>query len=111
MAKQLPKTEAERLEYISSTLAKRMFERRKEFLTTVATRPYKAEKATPQEMRMRMAEIRKDPAAFATMIQKVGRVKEDGRVLLPKDLIEPIMKLERELKVGVINFDMPTEEE
>ena len=98
----MPISAAEKMEYKRDELAKALFARRKELLKAAGERPYDAEPATKDAIRGRLGEMRNDPAAWGEIVAKVGKPKEDGRLLLPKKLVEEVKKYERELREGFV---------
>lgn len=99
---EVPATPAERLELKKKLLVERLHESRKQRLAAVGDRPYLGQQLSKEERMAQYGQIRQDPEAWAGILQRVGRPKEDGRLLLPKRLLKEIEELEGELRYGTI---------
>lgn len=84
------------------TLAGRLGERRKVLHKTMGTRPFKGKEVTIEQQMIEMGSLNRE--GWGQIIQKHGRVKEDGRILLPNSVIKQAKKLHKLSIQGEINL-------
>ena len=98
----IPALPADRLQLKSKLLAERLYEKRKVKIEAVGGKPYLGEQLTKDQRLAQYGQMRRDPDAWAQIIAQVGRPKEDGRLLIPKKLLEEVTKFEGELRNGTL---------
>ena len=96
----VPSDLADRWELIVDLAAKRLFDKRKNVKTAIGARPYRGLPVDENEILGRYSEIRHDPEEMTNLLMENAKIKPDGRVLLPKELIGTMMNAERKLREG-----------
>lgn len=92
---------ADEIEYIKNTAAEEMFDKLKKMREALGKRPYEGLPVDEEERMTRYLQIRKDPGALANLIRANSKIKEDGRVLVKKELVKQLQTLEdKARKVG-----------
>lgn len=97
---QAKNTITERWEQKVDLVAKGLMSERKRLLKAVGQRPYRGEKATPDEQRADYEAARRDPEAWQNLLKNAVRFKPDGRVLVRRDFMEAVRQQENSLRLG-----------
>lgn len=79
-----------------------LYERRKVLHKTMGKRPFKGKEVTIEQQMIEMGSLNRD--GWGQIIQKHGRFKEDGRILLPNSVITQAKKLHKLSRQGEINL-------
>lgn len=98
-------TLSEELELVAKEAARAMYENRKKVLNAVGERPFGGENISQADRLARFGGMRNDAVAWAQILPKIARVKEDGRVLINKKALAEIQGLEGELRKGMLLSD------
>ncbi len=96
----LPKGVAARWELIVKIASQRLHAKRKQIAEAIGERPYKGLPVREEELTSRWATIRHEQDSLAEVFQSNAKFKPDGRVLVPKALIEGMIKQEKKIKDG-----------
>ena len=96
----LPKGVAARWELIVKVAGERLHVKRKQISEAIGERPYKGLPVREEELDSRWAQIRQDTDSLVEVFQSNAKFKPDGRVLVPKALIEGMIKGEKKRKDG-----------
>lgn len=96
----IPQDTADRWDNLRNIASERMFWKRKRILAAVGERPYRGLPVGEAELLTRYSQVRNDPAAMAQILQENAKFKPDGRVLVPKALIESMKNMETRLREG-----------
>jgi len=94
---------SDRWELLVDLAASRLYDKRKKIKEAIGTRPYRGLPVTDDEIVGRYSAIRHDPEAMTNLLMENAKVKPDGRVLLPKELISKMIEAERSLRTGGID--------
>ncbi len=92
--------EAEKMERTVSILATGLKVKRDNMLKAIGDRPYKGFPVSKGERLSRYSQIRRDTVSLTQLFKENAKFKADGRVLLPKSLINDIIKMEKTIRVG-----------
>ena len=96
----IPKNTADKWERLTKLASERLFGKRKQIMVAVGSRPYQGLPVSEAERLSRYSQIRKDPQALLQILQENAKFKPDGRVLVPKALIESMVKMEKKIREG-----------
>ncbi|KKL16872.1 hypothetical protein LCGC14_2491220 [marine sediment metagenome] len=96
----IPQDTADKWERMTQIASERLFEKRKRIMAAVGTRPYQGLPVSEAELLSRYSQVRKDPQALLQILQENAKFKPDGRVLVPKALIESMKKMEKQIREG-----------
>lgn len=102
LTKVLPEGLASRWEGMVKFASRRLYDKRKRMLAAIGSRPYKGLPVKEEEILSRFAQIQHDPQALAEVLKQNAMFKEDGRVLVPKDLITKMKEMTQKLRKGGI---------
>ncbi len=91
---------SDRWELLVDLAAKRLFDRRKKIKEVIGARPYRGLPVSEDEVIGRYNVIRHDPEAMTNLLMENAKVKPDGRVLLPTELVSKMIKAEQKLRLG-----------
>ena len=91
---------ADRWELLTGEVASRTFAKRKDMLKAVGKRPYRGVPVDKDELRGRWMQVRKDTQQIVDMLAENVKMKPDGRVLLPKELIASLISSEASVREG-----------
>src|SRR5438093_1188908 len=94
----IPKDLASRWELLVNTSATGMFNRREKMLQAVGERPYKGLPVDASERLARYREIRQDTPALVEILKANTLVKDDGNILVKRNLIDSMVEMEQQLK-------------
>lgn len=98
--KDIPKDLAGRWELIRDFATDRIFAKRKQIKEAIGDRPYRGLPVDETELQARWAQIRNDTEALSEVFQSNAKFRPDGRVLVPKALIEGMVKQEKKRRDG-----------
>jgi len=90
----IPANLAARWELLVSESAKRLKNKRDQISKSIGPRPYRGLPVNETELRSRWMQIRRDQNALFDVFSENVRFTKDGRALLPKKLVESILKYE-----------------
>lgn len=93
---------ADRLEQTVKGAAKLMLETSRSLREAAGPRPFLGEEVGSDKALGRYAQIRHDVQGWTKVLRSVAKIKEDGRVLLPKELVKTIKEFETQLREGEI---------
>lgn len=93
---------ADRLEQTVKGAAKLMFDTRRKLREAAGTRSFLGGTVDEDEAFARYAQIRHNLIGWTELLRSVAKVTEDGRVLLPKELVETTKKFETRLREGEV---------
>lgn len=96
--KEQAKSVSERGEEVADIGARHMFDRLMEVRKLVGKRPYRALPVSEKELTNRWLEIRENSDAVYNVLGENMRLSKDGRVLIRRDLIDRVKKIETDLK-------------
>lgn len=97
---EIPTDLAGRLEMEVTGAAKALFGVRRKLREAAGKRSFLGEAMDDDEALARYAQIRHNQQGWTELLLSVARIKEDGRVLLPKELVETTKKFETRLREG-----------
>ena len=97
----IPQNTADKWERMTKMASERLFGKRKRIMAAVGTRPYRGLPVSEAELLSRYSQVRHDPQALLEILQENAKFKPDGRVLIPKALIESMQKMEKRLREGI----------
>lgn len=101
MAKQeVPKGLADRWEALVDEASKRLFAKRKEIQRAVGDRPYRGLPMGEDEMFARWLQIRRDTESLVELLSQNSIAKPDGHVLVPRKMVEAMVKQEKRARRG-----------
>jgi hypothetical protein len=95
-----PPALADHLEAGVRGAAQAMVRKRREMRKAAGVRPFGGKAITEDESFAEYLKIRHNLIGWQDMLRSVARVKEDGRVLLPKELVEATRKYETRIREG-----------
>ena len=98
----LPKNIADEWDNTVKALHDAVQESRKNLKKRTGTRPFKGEEVTQDQRMIQMSQV--DQETWGAIFQKHGIFKEDGRLLLPNEMIKQAKEINKLLKRGEINF-------
>ncbi len=98
----IPKDTADKWERMTSIASHRLRDKRKDIMVTVGARPYKGLPVSEAELLSRYSQVRHDPAALLEILQENAKFKPDGRVLVPKALIQSMKNMEKKIREGTL---------
>lgn len=96
----VPSGLADRWEILTKETGKILKKKRDKILESIGSRPYKGLPVDEKELRGRWMQVRKDPNELLNILAENAKMKSDGRVLLPKKLMNKIREYETSLKEG-----------
>ena len=96
----IPSDLASRWETIVVEAAKRIFIKRKEMAKAIGQRPYQGLPVEASDLTARWAQIRHDTPALVEVFSGNAKFKPDGKVFVPKALIESMVKTEDSFRKG-----------
>lgn len=102
LSKTLSEGLASRWESMVKFASKRLYDKRKQMLAAIGSRPYKGLPVKEEQILSRFAQIQHDPQALAEVLKQNAMFKEDGRVLIPKDLVTKMKEMTQKLRKGGI---------
>ena len=94
----IPDGFADKWERMTSVSSQRLFDKRKNIMAAVGTRPYKGLPVSEAELLSRYTQVRRDPKALMEILQENATFKSDGRVLVKKALVEAMVKMEAKVR-------------
>ena len=97
---EIPADLAGRWELIVDEVKKIIFEKRKRIKAAIGERPYQGLPVEKAELTARWAQIRHDVEGLTEVLQTNAKVKEDGRVLVPKALVKNMLEQEKGFREG-----------
>lgn len=97
----IPQDTADKWEQMTKISSERLFSKRKRIMTAVGTRPYQGLPVSETKLLSRYSQVRHDPQALLQILQENAKFKPDGRVLVPKALIESMKKMEKKIREGI----------
>ena len=92
----------EHLEKVRQETVKKWLAQRKALKEGAGRRPYNATHLSQSQKLSQLGAIRDNPQAWAEIIDRVGRVKESGAILLPKEFVAETKALYAELRGGTL---------
>ena len=98
----IPKDTADKWERLTKLASERLFGKRKKIMAAVGNRPYQGLPVSEAELLSRYSQVRHDPAALFEILQENAKFKPDGRVLVPKALIESMKNMEKKIREGTL---------
>lgn len=96
----IPTDLASRWETIVAEAAKRIFIKRKEMAKAIGQRPYRGLPVETSDLTARWAQIRHDTPALVEVFSGNAKFTKSGAVLIPKALIESMVKTETSFRKG-----------
>lgn len=90
----------EGMEKAASLLAERLFQRRQALKKAVGDRPFLGRNLDDNEALAQYMELRHDSQGWQKILQETAIVKEDGRVLLPRQFIDRMREFETRIREG-----------
>ena len=96
----IPKEIADNWDKIVETFHGRLVEQRKEFKKRTGTRPFKGESVSQSDKMIQIGSLSAED--WGQVFQKHGIIKEDGRILLPNDMIKQAKELNKTMHRGEI---------
>jgi len=96
----IPPDLASRWEMIVSEVTKRIFIKRKAMAKAIGQRPYQGLPVEASDLTARWAQIRHDTPALTEVLSGNATFKKDGKVFVPKALIESMLKTEEGFRKG-----------
>ncbi len=96
----IPKDTADKWERLTKFASERLFGKRKKVMAAVGNRPYQGLPVSQAELLSRYSQVRKDPQALLQILQENAKFKPDGRVLVPKALIQTMTEMEKKIREG-----------
>jgi hypothetical protein len=90
----IPAGLADRWELLVGEAAKRIKKKRDQIKTSIGARPYNGLPVDEDELRARWMEIRRDPNAVFDVMAENVRFTKEGKVMLPKELVNKIVDYE-----------------
>lgn len=97
-----PATSSDRMEKVAKDAAQKLFNTRKKLLEGIGERPFKGLPVDQHERLARYQTVRDDPVEMTNLLRENVRVKEDGRVLIRKGLVQTMLQMEGELRGGTL---------
>ena len=97
----IPKDTADKWERLTKLASERLFGKRKKIMAAVGNRPYRGLPVSEAELLSRYSQIRNDPEALLEILKENAKFKPDGRVMVPKALIESMKNMEKKIREGV----------
>ena len=91
---------ASRWEMIVSEVTKRIFLKRKAMAKAIGQRPYQGLPVEASDLTARWAQIRHDTPALTEVLSGNATFKKDGKVFVPKALIDSMIKTETSFREG-----------
>ena len=91
---------SDNLEFIADSVAHNMFKRAMAVRKTMGVRPYRGIPVAKDEQMRRYLQVRRDSTALGQILGENTRVKDDGTLLLPKELVKRLGEMEGELRKG-----------
>ena len=98
--REIPTGVAARWELIVKLASERLHRKRKQIAEVIGERPYRGLPVREEELDARWAQIRQDTDSLVEVFQSNAKFKPDGRVLVPKALIEGMIKGEKKRRDG-----------
>ncbi|KKL92068.1 hypothetical protein LCGC14_1888400 [marine sediment metagenome] len=98
--REIPTGIAARWELIVKLASERLHRKRKQISEVIGERPYKGLPVREEELDARWAQIRHEGDSLVEVFQSNAKFKPDGRVLVPKALIDGMIKQEKKKKDG-----------
>jgi len=98
----IPKDTADKWERLTKLASERLFGKRKKIMAAVGSRPYQGLPVSEAELLSRYSQVRHDPAALLEILQENAKFKPDGRVLVPKALIQSMKNMEKKIREGTL---------
>jgi hypothetical protein len=96
----IPPDLASRWETIVEEAAKRIFIKRKAMAKAIGQRPYRGLPVEASDLTARWAQIRHDTPALVEVLSENAKFKKDGKVFVPKALIESMTTTEDSFRKG-----------
>ena len=96
----IPKDTADKWERMTQIASERLFGKRKRIMAAVGNRPYKGLPVSEAELLSRYSQVRNDPEALLEILKENAKFKPDGRVMVPKALIESMKNMEKKIREG-----------
>ncbi len=84
----VPKDLADRWELLTRVTSERLFEGRRKIKEAIGQRPYKGFPVAKGDLAERWAQIAHDQDALVELFQENAKFKEDGTILIPKELLK-----------------------
>ena len=94
----IPEGLADKWERMTKVASERLAEKRKRIMAAVGARPYRGLPVSEAELLSRYSQVRHDPQALVEILQENAKFKPDGRVLVPKALVEAMTSMERKIR-------------
>ena len=94
----IPEGLADKWERMTKVASERLADKRKRIMEAVGARPYQGLPVSEAELLSRYSQVRRDPQAFAEILQKNAKFKPDGRVLVPKALVGAMASMEKRIR-------------
>lgn len=91
---------ADRTEEVVKLAAQDLYRRRKETREAAGKRPFMGEELDSDAAFGKYLQVRNNVQGWLQVLQSAARVKEDGRVLLPNDLVKATKEYEARLSEG-----------
>ncbi len=98
----IPKEIADSWDDIVKTFHGRLVEQRNEFKKRTGTRPFKGQEISQNEKMIQLGNITAQD--WTDIFKKHGIVKEDGRILLPNDMLKQAKNIHKLSQQGEINL-------
>ena len=98
----IPKDIADNWDDIVKSLHGSLVESRKELRKRTGTRPFLGEKVTSDQKIIEVSGLTEED--WGLIIQKHGKIKEDGRNLLPNKMIKQAKEVQKTRREGEFNF-------
>ena len=96
---------AERAEIIVQQSAGNMFQKIKAFRKVLGKRPYKGLPVDPEELKLRYQQVRRDKEALIPILAENVKVGQDGKMLISKELLRSVLKMEREIRGAILQSE------
>ncbi len=98
----IPKEIADDWENIVEAFHGRLVEQRKQFKQRTGTKPFKGEEVSQEQKMIQVSQM--EQSDWEQVFQKHGIIKEDGRLLLPNEMLQQTREVQKVLKRGEFNF-------
>ena len=90
----------EMLEEATKLAAERLYQQKQEMRRAMGSKPFGGGEMTDDEAFTEYLAVRINPQAYQQMIQENSKQGRDGRMLVRKELVDAIVKMETRIKEG-----------
>ena len=98
----IPKEIADDWDKIVKTFHGRLVEQRNEFKKRTGTRPFGGEPVSQDQKMIQISQM--EAQDWANTFKKHGRIKDDGRILLPNAMISQAKEIQKLIRRGEFNI-------